>query len=138
MIPLQAMAEELLFRGFAAQVLLGRVGYSTARFWVVSVVLTLVFALVHGTKDVTVFVAVFTLGLILAYLAWRLAGLEGAIGFHVGNNVVASGKWVLVGQDFAAAQSDTTAALGDAAVQIAVGVIVALVIIRLGRRASQH
>ena len=83
LVPLQATAEEFVFRGFAMQAL----GSWIARPVVAIVVPTVAFALSHaynvwGVLDVAVF------GVTAAWLTWRTGGLEAAIVAHVLNNTV--------------------------------------------------
>jgi membrane protease YdiL (CAAX protease family) len=83
LVPLQASAEEYVFRGFAMQALGSWIAWP-----VVAVVLpTVAFALSHaynpwGMLDVAVF------GVAAAWLTWRTGGLEAAIVGHVLNNTV--------------------------------------------------
>ncbi|WP_209559834.1 CPBP family intramembrane glutamic endopeptidase [Frigoribacterium sp. PvP032] len=83
LVPLQASAEEFVFRGFTMQAL------GSWTVWpVVAIVLpTAAFALSHaynpwGMLDVAVF------GVAAAWLTWRTGGLEAAIVGHVLNNTV--------------------------------------------------
>ncbi|QNE44285.1 CPBP family intramembrane metalloprotease [Frigoribacterium sp. NBH87] len=83
LVPLQASAEEYVFRGFAIQSL----GSWIARPLVAIVVPTVAFGLSHaynvwGVLDVAVF------GVTAAWLTWRTGGLEAAIVAHVLNNTV--------------------------------------------------
>jgi membrane protease YdiL (CAAX protease family) len=83
LVPLQASAEEYVFRGFAMQALGSWIVWP-----VVAIVLpTAAFALSHaynpwGMLDVAVF------GVTAAWLTWRTGGLEAAIVGHVLNNTV--------------------------------------------------
>ncbi len=83
MVPLQAAAEEYVFRGLLMQALGAWFGLR-----VIAIVLpTLVFALLHnydvwGILDVAIF------GITAAWITWRTGGLESAIVLHAVNNVV--------------------------------------------------
>ena len=83
LVPLQAGAEEYVFRGFATQALGSWIAWPA----VAIVVPTVAFALSHaynpwGIVDVAVF------GVTAAWLTWRTGGLEAAIVGHVLNNTV--------------------------------------------------
>lgn len=112
--PLQAAGEEYLFRGYLMQALysaapnLGRplvtsdeAGTGPAKFtwtlakayqrWFGVVGSALLFAILHGSQDVPLFLHRFTFGLIAGWLVIRTGGLEAGIAAHVVNNVVAFG-----------------------------------------------
>lgn len=83
--PLQAAAEEVLFRGFLQQ----GIGSLTGS-WVLGVVLTsLLFAFAHGLQSPALFVDRLVFGLVMGALVWRTGGLEAAIGAHIVNNILA-------------------------------------------------
>lgn len=88
--PLQAAAEEVFFRGYLMQAL----GSLVARPWFGVVVSALVFALLHGTQNLPLFLDRLGFGLLAAVLVWRTGGLEAGIAAHVINNVFA---YVLAG-----------------------------------------
>jgi membrane protease YdiL (CAAX protease family) len=83
--PLQAVAEEIFFRGYLLQAL----GSLVARPWFGVVVSSVVFALLHGTQNLPLFVDRLAFGLLAAVLVWRTGGLEAGIAAHVVNNVFA-------------------------------------------------
>ena len=84
LVPLQAAAEEYLFRGYLPQL----VGGFVANPWVPAVVLSLLFGLAHGLEqDIWSFADRAGFGLIAAWLAIRTGGLEGAIALHAVGNV---------------------------------------------------
>ena len=85
--PLQAAAEEVFFRGYLMQAL----GSLVARPWFGVVVSSVVFALLHGTQNLPLFVDRLAFGLIAAVLVWRTGGLEAGIAAHVINNIFAYG-----------------------------------------------
>ena len=88
--PLQAAAEEVFFRGYLMQAL----GSLVAQPWFGVVVSALVFALLHGTQNLPLFLDRLGFGLLAAVLVWRTGGLEAGIAAHVINNVFA---YVLAG-----------------------------------------
>ena len=83
--PLQAAAEEVFFRGYLMQAL----GSLVAQPWFGVVVSALVFALLHGTQNLPLFLDRLGFGLLAAVLVWRTGGLEAGIAAHVINNVFA-------------------------------------------------
>jgi uncharacterized protein len=83
--PLQAAAEEIFFRGYLLQAL----GSLVARPWFGVIASSLVFALLHGTQNVPLFVDRLAFGLLAGLLVWRTGGLEAGIAAHVINNVFA-------------------------------------------------
>ena len=83
--PIQAAAEEIFFRGYLLQAL----GSLVAKPWFGVIVSSLVFALLHGTQNLPLFVDRLVFGLLAALLVWRTGGLEAAIAAHVINNVFA-------------------------------------------------
>lgn len=133
LVPLQSAAEELVFRGFAPQVVLGRIGFSVPKFWIVSVILSVLFASVHGGRTATAWLAYFVFGLVFAFLVRGTAGLESSIALHAVNNVLFVGTGVLTGGDLAARQTNTTVGL-TTLIQMIVVVVIAAVIAVLARR----
>ncbi len=89
LIPFQAAAEELLFRGYLTQGL-GLAG----GFWVAWLVPSLLFGLLHGANpEVGAYGVLLTLplyiitGLLLGWITLRSESLELAIGLHIANNL---------------------------------------------------
>lgn len=83
--PLQALAEEVFFRGYLLQALGG-----TARTpWVGIVASALVFAVFHGAQNAPLFVSRFVFGLLAAWLVVRTGGIEAGVAAHVMNNLFA-------------------------------------------------
>lgn len=85
--PLQAVAEEVFFRGYLTQAL----GSLVQTPWVGVLASALVFALFHGTQNGWLFLDRFAFGLAAGILVWRTGGLEAACAAHVVNNVMAFG-----------------------------------------------
>jgi uncharacterized protein len=84
--PLQAVAEEVFFRGYLMQAL----GSLVAQPWFGVVVSAVVFALLHGLlQNPPLFVARLAFGLLAGLLVWRTGGLEAGIAAHIVNNVFA-------------------------------------------------
>lgn len=83
--PLQAAGEEFLYRGY----LLQSIG-SLTRTPVLGVVLSaLVFAIMHGSQNLPLFVDRLGFGLLAGFLVIVTGGLEAAIAIHAVNNVFA-------------------------------------------------
>ena len=91
--PLQAAAEEVVFRGYLVQAL----GGLANRTWVGVVLAALVFAALHGSQNPALFADRLALGLIAGLLVWRTGGLEAAIAAHAVSNVLTYGVGVLTG-----------------------------------------
>ena len=83
--PLQAVAEEIFFRGYLMQAL----GSLVAQPWFGVIVSAVVFALLHGLQNPPLFVARLAFGLLAGVLVWRTGGLEAGIAAHIVNNVFA-------------------------------------------------
>jgi membrane protease YdiL (CAAX protease family) len=83
--PLQAIAEEVFFRGYLMQAL----GSLVAQPWFGVVVSAVVFALLHGLQNPALFAARLAFGLLAGVLVWKTGGLEAGIAVHIVNNVFA-------------------------------------------------
>ena len=83
--PLQAVAEEIFFRGYLMQAL----GSLVRPPWFGVVVSAVLFALLHGLQNPALFVDRLAFGLLAGLLVWRTGGLEAGIAAHVVNNVCA-------------------------------------------------
>lgn len=103
--PLQAAAEEFLFRGYLLQAL----GSLVATPWFGVITSALVFALFHGTQNVPLFLSRFAFGVVVGWLVLRTGGLEAAIAAHIVNNVFA---FVLAGVTSTIAEARTLTAVG--------------------------
>jgi len=99
LVPFQATAEELVYRGVFIQVLGGWLaafgtGSALARFMRGPVIPIVVPAVLFGLShiyDIWGLLAVTAMALAAGWLAWRTGGLEAAITIHVVNNLVAFG-----------------------------------------------
>ncbi len=81
--PLQAVAEEVFFRGYLLQAF----GMVWRNSWFAIGASALLFALFHGTQNVPLFLDRLAFGLIAGALVWRTGGLEAGIGAHIANNL---------------------------------------------------
>jgi membrane protease YdiL (CAAX protease family) len=86
--PLQAAAEEYLFRGYLSQAIAGWIGGPRAGAVVAGVVTAVLFSLAHVPPDFLTFLDRFTIGLAFSAVVWLTGGLEAAIVLHAVNNVV--------------------------------------------------
>jgi membrane protease YdiL (CAAX protease family) len=83
--PIQAAAEEIFFRGYLLQAL----GSLVPRAWFGVVVSSVVFAFLHGSQNLPLFIDRLAFALLAGLLVWRTGGLEAGIAAHVINNVFA-------------------------------------------------
>jgi membrane protease YdiL (CAAX protease family) len=83
--PIQAAAEEIFFRGYLLQAL----GSLVARPWFGVIASAVVFAVLHGSQNLPLFIDRLAFGLLAGLLVWRTGGLEAGIAAHVINNVFA-------------------------------------------------
>lgn len=86
-VPLQAGAEEVIFRG----ALLQMIGSWVKHPAVAIAITTVLFAAVHVQYDIWGITAVGLMGAAAGYLTWRTGGLETAIALHTVNNWFAFG-----------------------------------------------
>ncbi|WP_082309189.1 CPBP family intramembrane glutamic endopeptidase [Leucobacter musarum] len=86
LVPLQATAEEVVFRGLFMQVL----GSWLKSPWFGILIPSVGFALAH-IYDIWGLLSVGLLGVVAAWLTWRTGGLEAAIAIHIVNNLIAFG-----------------------------------------------
>lgn len=133
LIPLQALAEELLFRAFGPQVIHGKIGVSAASYVIVSLVFSALFASFHGAGTLAAWLAFFILAIVFAVLVYATAGVEAAVAVHAVNNVLLVVSGLLKKRDIAASQGNVTVDL-TVVVQILVVIAVAAVIILATRR----
>lgn len=91
--PLQAIAEEVFFRGY----LLQAIGSATGKAWLGIVGTALLFALFHGTQNPALFAHRFVFGLLSGWLVLRTGGLEAGIAAHIVNNLFAFGYGLFTG-----------------------------------------
>jgi len=91
--PLQAVAEELVFRGYLMQAL----GSVVHQVWFPIVTTAVIFAIFHGTQNPWLFGSRLAFGLLAGVLVWRTGGLEAGIAIHIVNNLVAFGLAIFTG-----------------------------------------
>ncbi|MFA5607673.1 MAG: type II CAAX endopeptidase family protein [Leucobacter sp.] len=83
LVPFQAVAEELVFRGLFMQV----IGAWLKSPWFAILIPSVGFALAH-IYDIWGLAAVGLLGGVAAWLTWRTGGLEAAMAIHIVNNLI--------------------------------------------------
>ncbi len=83
LVPLQATAEEVVFRGLFMQV----IGSWLKNPWFAILIPSVGFALAH-IYNIWGLIAVGLLGAVAAWLTWRTGGLEAAIAIHIVNNLI--------------------------------------------------
>jgi membrane protease YdiL (CAAX protease family) len=86
--PLQAAAEEYVFRGYLSQMIAGWIGRPRAGALVAGLLSAALFSAAHGPPDVQTFLYRFAIGLALSAVVWLTGGLEASIALHAVNNVV--------------------------------------------------
>ncbi|MGP4089998.1 lysostaphin resistance A-like protein [Streptomyces sp. KR55] len=131
LVPLQAAAEEYVFRGWIPQIF----GCYLRTPWVGITAGGLLFALSHGLGTPWGFVGLVLFSLVLGVLVIRTGGLEAAIALHVVNNLF----FLLLSATVVDGLSDTTTNAGDApwallAAEAIVLPLYAWVVLRLSHR----
>jgi membrane protease YdiL (CAAX protease family) len=106
--PLQAAAEEYLFRGYLSQVIGAWVRPRVAGAVVATLVSATLFALAHGQTDPFTFGDKFAFGVTASVAVLLTGGLEAAIALHVSTNVIVLSLAVLSGE-----MQSATEAAGD-------------------------
>ncbi len=86
--PLQAAAEEYLFRGYLSQSIASWIRPELAGALLAGAITGLLFALAHGSQDVPTFLSRLAFGLTGSLVVWLTGGLEAAIAYHTMNNVL--------------------------------------------------
>ncbi len=111
--PIQAAAEEIFFRGYLMQAL----GSAVARPWFGVVTSALVFALLHGTQNLALFVNRLAFGLLAGLLVRLVGGLEAGVAAHILNNLVAFG-WAGLTTSIAALRTVQSLSWAQSGIQI--------------------
>ena len=130
-VPLQAAAEEYVFRGWFFQAF----GARLRSPWPGAVVSALLFAGAHGYGQLAGFVDLVLFALVLTWLTAPTGGLEAAIAYHVVNNLVV----FLLGASAGQLQIEETAADAPWPVLVADAValaVYAVLVLRFAARRS--
>jgi membrane protease YdiL (CAAX protease family) len=127
--PLQSAAEEYLFRGYLLQTM----GSFFPTPWVGVILSSLLFAALHGSQNLPLFVNRLAFGLLAATLVLATGGLEAGIAAHIINNV---GAYTLAGFTASIADLRAVRSLGwsDALLDVAGFALFAVVAVLLARR----
>jgi membrane protease YdiL (CAAX protease family) len=129
-VPLQAAAEEYVFRGWLTQA----VGAFVRSPWFAVIPQAVLFAAAHGWGTRWGFIGLLVFGLVCGWLTIRTGGLEAAVALHVLNNVMAYGVAAAIVDGLS---SDETAADSPwqlALVDVATTLIYAALVLWLARR----
>jgi membrane protease YdiL (CAAX protease family) len=126
--PVQAAAEEIFFRGYLMQAL----GSTMARPWFGVVTSAFVFALLHGTQNLALFVNRLAFGLLAGLLVWLVGGLEAGIAAHILNNLVAFG-WAGLTTGIAALRTVQSLTWAQSGIQILAFVVCAALTLLVAR-----
>jgi membrane protease YdiL (CAAX protease family) len=129
-VPLQAAAEEYVFRGWLTQA----VGGFLRSPWCAVLPQALLFGAAHGWGTVWGFVDLCVFGLVTGYLTLRTGGLEAAVALHALNNLVSFGLAAAVIDGLASDDTAADAPVLLAVIDMAVTVLYATVVLRLARR----
>ena len=81
--PFQALAEEVIFRGYLMQAF----GAVVRNVWFPILATAVIFALFHGVQNPWLFSSRFVFGVLAGILVWKTGGLEAGIAIHVANNL---------------------------------------------------
>ncbi|WP_342038496.1 CPBP family intramembrane glutamic endopeptidase [Brevibacterium ammoniilyticum] len=120
LVPVQAMSEELVFRGLAMNVI---GSWLRSPWW--AVLIPVPFFVFGHLYDVPGLISVGVFAVVMGLLTLWTSGLEAAIAFHTVNNLFAFGLCVLTGADLNA----TDAPAAQIAVGMAAPIVFALVVI---------
>ena len=120
-LPFQAAAEEIVFRGYVTQA----VATWTRRIWPAALASSLMFVAVHPIHDAWSFADKLFFGLAMFWLTWRTGGLEAAIALHVVYNlllvlaVAADGRLTAMLKDSGTDALGALTSMGGTAVAVA-------------------
>jgi membrane protease YdiL (CAAX protease family) len=130
LVPVQAAAEEYVFRGWLTQA----VGAFLRSPWLAVLPQAALFAAAHGWGTTWGFTDLLLFGLVAGWLTIRTGGLEAAIALHVLNNLLAFGVSAAVvdglSSDDTAADAPWLLALADMAAVL----VYAAIVLRIARR----
>ncbi|MFJ1594448.1 lysostaphin resistance A-like protein [Kitasatospora albolonga] len=129
LVPLQAAAEEYVFRGWLVQV----IGRAVRSPWPAVVLASLLFALAHGFGQLSGFILLFYSAMWWGWLVIRTGGLEAVITLHVANNLLALGLAAGFGE-LASTQTAADAPWQAMALEFVFAPLYCLIIARLADR----
>jgi membrane protease YdiL (CAAX protease family) len=86
--PLQAAAEEYMFRGVGLQAISSMMANKWVALIVGGLITSTVFMFAHGQQDFWTGLDRWLFGAFMVVVVWRTGGLEGSIAIHLANNVI--------------------------------------------------
>lgn len=107
--PLQAAAEEYVFRGYLTQAVAGWIPRPAVALAVAGALSAVLFAVAHGSQDAALFSSRLGFAVVATWTVWRTGGLEAAIAVHTANNVVVLALAVVSGDLAGALEVSETA-----------------------------
>lgn len=131
--PLQAVGEEVFFRGYVMQAF----GSMVKAPWFAITTSALVFALLHGSQNVPLFLDRFGFGLLAGVLVSVTGGLEAGVAAHVVNNLFAFG-YAAIESSVAEAKAIQEVGWVDAAFDLGGFAAFTIAAIVIGRRFRLH
>ncbi|MCK8435780.1 CPBP family intramembrane metalloprotease [Streptomyces sp. D2-8] len=130
LVPLQAAAEEYVFRGWLTQA----VGAFVRSPWFAVLPQAVLFAAAHGWGTRWGFLGLLVNGLVAGLLTIRTGGLEAAIALHVLNNLLAFGASAAVVDGLSSDETAADAPWPLALAAIATDLLYAAIVLWLARR----
>jgi membrane protease YdiL (CAAX protease family) len=130
LVPVQAAAEEYVFRGWLTQA----VGAFVRSPWFAVLPQAVLFAAAHGWGTGWGFIGLLVFGLVAGWLTIRTGGLEAAVALHVLNNLLAFGIAAAVVDGLSSDETAADAAWQLALVDSATTLIYAALVLWLARR----
>ncbi|MGW0861118.1 CPBP family intramembrane glutamic endopeptidase [Streptomyces sp. NPDC002611] len=129
-VPLQAAAEEYVFRGWLTQA----VGSLVRSPWIVVLPQAVLFAAAHGWGTRWGFIGLMVFGVVAGWLTIRTGGLEAAIALHVLNNLVAFGTLAAIVDGLASDETAADSPWPVALVDVATTLMYVALVLWLARR----
>ncbi|MFH9015941.1 lysostaphin resistance A-like protein [Streptomyces sp. NPDC017943] len=130
LVPLQAAAEEYVFRGWLTQA----VGAFARSPWIAVLPQAVLFAAAHGWGTPWGFTGLLVNGLVAGWLTLRTGGLEAAIALHVLNNLLAFGASAAVVGGLSSEETAADMPWQLTLVSVAADLLYAALVLRLARR----
>ncbi|MFJ5998024.1 lysostaphin resistance A-like protein [Streptomyces sp. NPDC092370] len=130
LVPLQAAAEEYVFRGWLTQA----VGAFVRSPWLAVLPQAVLFAAAHGWGTRWGFLGLLVNGLVAGLLTIRTGGLEAAIALHVLNNLLAFGASAAVVGGLSSDETAADAPWSLALAAVATDLLYAAIVLWLARR----
>jgi membrane protease YdiL (CAAX protease family) len=129
-VPVQAAAEEYVFRGWLTQA----VGGFVRSPWFAVIPQAVLFAAAHGWGTRWGFMGLLVFGLVCGWLTIRTGGLEAAVALHALNNLLAFGVAAAVVDGLSSDETAADSSWPVALVDVATSLIYAALVLWLARR----